>query len=918
MNDRSDERQPYVGGTDDPGDGQGPYGTPHREGHRPEDPYLGQYGQQYSDPAQEYAPYPGSGQAPPAPGTPGGPEAWFRDDAGQAGGPGLDGLFTPAPQAAGTPDPGYGQQQPGYPQDYQQQGYPQGYQQQQAYQQQGYDQGGYPQQPQQQQPYAPQSYAGEQYGGGQYDGGQQGYATPQVPPQHDQGQSGQGGHGSQGDQAGWSGQGGQSGQGSGQGGGQDWADQAGFFRAEPPEEPRRGRRSSGQASSGAGQGGRGSGGSGGGSGGSGGGYGSGGGWGDYDRPGGWLMDQTLTGIHLGLTGEIGMPTYTEAYQRYETRRGAEAAAAAGAALTVTEEPDIAPLPGPSQSPVYRLPGSGAEERMAGIPVGGKKGGKLSGMMRSSALMASGTIVSRITGFIRNLVIAAALGMAVFANTYNVANTMPTLLYILVGGGALNAVFVPQLVRAMRNDEDGGEAYANRLLTLVMTILLVLTVLAVVAAPWLIRILANSLAEQEAEFELAITFARYCLPIIFFMGVHVMFGQILNARERYGPMMWTPVLNNLVIIATFALYIWVAGTQHSSGMTAARITPDEARLLGIGTLLGMVVQSLAMVPYLKAARFHFRPRFDWRGHGLGKAAGLAKWTFLFVLANQLGYLVTTQLANAIDSDAQKQGIDWGVGFTSYTNALLIWQLPQAVITVSVMAAMLPRMSRAAADNDKTSVRDDISAGLRMSAVAIVPCAIVFVALGRDIGGLMFAPTGVQSAHWVGYMLMALGLGLIPFSAQYVLLRGFYAYEDTRTPFLNTVWVAATTAALSALAFVALPTKWAGVGMAGAYGAAYLVGVSLAARRLKKRLGDLDGRRVTRTYTRLIVASAIGGAAAFAVARVCTNALGNGFGGSLAAVLAGLATMGVVFLIAASRMRIDELSAMTGMVKGRLGR
>lgn len=912
MSDRRDERQPYDGGTDDPADGQDPYSPLHDE-RRPVDPYLGQYGQQYSDPAQEYAPYPpppeaGSWQS--APPQQSG-DGWFRDDPGGQSG-GLDGVFAPTPQAPGAA-PGY--QQPGYDQGQGGQGG-----QGQGYGQQPYDAaygGQPPQYPGQQYPEQqyqdPQYPAGQQYQDPQYANdpyAAQQYAAPQVPPQQyeqpqqygpgqDQGQGqGHGGQG-QGDQ----GHGGQGG-GYGSGGG-------GQYPPEPPPERRRSRRSSAQAAPeapGAGSGDR--------RGGSGGGYGAGGGWGDYDRPGGWLMDQTLTGIHLGLTGEIGMPTYTEAYQRYETRQRAEAAAAGS--LTITEPDLVEPLPEPSQSPVYRLPGSGAEERMAGIPVGGKVGGRLSGMMRSSALMASGTIVSRITGFIRSLVIAAALGTAVFANTYNVANTMPTLLYILVGGGALNAVFVPQLVRAMRNDDDGGEAYANRLLTLVMTLLLALTALAVFAAPWLIRIMANSLAEQEAEFELATTFARYCLPIIFFMGLHVMFGQILNARERYGPMMWTPVLNNLVIIATFGLYIWVAGTQHSSGMTAARITPDEARLLGLGTLLGMIVQSLAMVPYLRAARFHFRPRFDWRGHGLGKAAGLAKWTFLFVLANQLGYLVTTQLANAIDSDAQTDGITWGVGFSAYTNALLVWQFPQAVITVSVMAAMLPRMSRAAADNDKTSVRDDISAGLRMSAVAIVPCAVVFVALGRDIGGLIFAPTGVNSAHWIGYMLMALGLGLIPFSAQYVLLRGFYAYEDTRTPFLNTVWVAATTAALSGLAYLVLPTKWAGVGMAGAYGAAYLVGVMLAARRLKTYLPDLDGRRVTRTYTRLIVASALGGVAAFAVARMCTNSLGNGFGGSLAAVLAGLVAMAVVFLIAASRMRIEELSAMTGMVKGRLGR
>ncbi|MGW1989985.1 murein biosynthesis integral membrane protein MurJ [Embleya sp. NPDC001921] len=895
MSDRSDERQPYTGGSAEPDDGA--HDDPYR-GRPPADPYLQQYVDPYGQPADPYAAQP-------------------HDPYAQPGDPGY--------HDPNAPQPGYGEQP--YPQ---QGGYP--------------GQGGYG--------VGPEPVYGDPYGSGSGQGGYDPYAqqapqqpaqdgggawfrdelsdppandpyvgvdelfTPEPPQHYDPSRpydpSGQGGQPHQGHQA-------QQYGGGGYGSGDPYQQQHQAPPAQnyPQQQPHQQQPHQHQAhqqpahqqpvhqqayvpqqpSPQQGQG----------------------GWGDYDRPGGWLMDQTLTGINLGLAGDIaGMPSYTEAYQRYETQHRAEAAAASMSASAVLDAPPV-PL-NPSTSPVYRMPGSGAEERMAGIPVGGesKKGSKLGGIMRSSAVMAAGTIVSRMTGFVRNLVAAAALGTAILANTYNVANTMPTLLYILVGGGALNAVFVPQLVRAMRQDDDGGEAYANRLLTLVMTVLAGLVVIAWLGAPLLIRAFANSLAKHHQDYELAITFARYCLPIIFFMGLHVLFGQILNARERYGPMMWTPVLNNIVIIATFGLYIWVAGTAKNTGQNSDTITPDEIRLLGLGTLLGMIVQSMAMVPYLKAARFRFRPRFDWRGSGMGKALGLAKWTFLFVLANQAGYLVVTQLATAIDVNARDENIQYGVGFTAYSSALLIWQLPQAVITVSVMTAMLPRMSRAAADGDLASVRGDISSGLRLSAVAMIPCAAIFVALGRDIGGFIFAPTGEQSAHWIGYMLMALGLGLIPYSAQYVLLRGFYVYEDTRTPFLNTVWIAGAQAAFAGLAFIALPTKWAGVGIAGGYSLAYLVGVVLAAQRLKKRLGDLDGRRVTRTYTRLLIAAGIGGAAAFFVARVCTGHFGSAMGGSAIAVGAGIVTMFVVFFIAANRMRVEEMSAMTGMIKGRLGR
>ena len=195
-----------------------------------------------------------------------------------------------------------------------------------------------------------------------------------------------------------------------------------------------------------------------------------------------------------------------------------------------------------------------------------------------------------------------------------------MIYILTVGGGLNSVFVPQLVRAMKDDEDGGEAYANRLLTLVIVVLGALTALAVLAAPLLVRVLSTPVASDPAANDVAVTFARYFLPTIFFMGIHVVMGQILNARGRFGAMMWTPVLNNIVIIVTFGLFIWVYGTAETLRHGASRPSRRRAmRLLGIGTLLGLVVQALAMIPYLRETGFRLRLRFDWRGHGLGKAA-----------------------------------------------------------------------------------------------------------------------------------------------------------------------------------------------------------------------------------------------------------------------------------------------------------
>ncbi|MET8943215.1 murein biosynthesis integral membrane protein MurJ [Streptomyces sp. NPDC004542] len=583
-----------------------------------------------------------------------------------------------------------------------------------------------------------------------------------------------------------------------------------------------------------------------------------------------------------------------------------AAPAGGAAAS-------APAPAAPGGPT----GPGQEATAPAAPVApvGKKGGKAAGLLKSSAVMAAGTMVSRLTGFVRSALIVSALGLGLLGDSFQVAYQLPTMIYILTVGGGLNSVFVPQLVRAMKEDEDGGESFANRLLTLVMVALAALTALAMFAAPLLVRMLSNSVATNPAANEVAVTFTRYFLPSIFFMGIHVVMGQILNARGKFGAMMWTPVLNNIVIIVTLGMFIWVYGSAANSHMTVTNIPQEGQRLLGVGVLLGLVVQALAMIPYLRETGFRLRLRFDWRGHGLGKAAMLAKWTVLFVLANQAGAMIVTQLSTAAGKDSAVAG----TGFAAYANAQLIWGLPQAIVTVSLMAALLPRISRSAAEGDGGAVRDDISQGLRTTAVAIVPIAFGFVSLGIPMCTLIFGSSGTSEATNMGYMLMAFGLGLIPYSVQYVVLRAFYAYEDTRTPFYNTVIVATVNAGASGACYFLLPARWAVAGMAAAYGLAYAIGVGVAWKRLRKRLGgDLDGARVTRTYARLCIASVpaalLSGAACYGIG----HTLGQGVLGSFAALLAGGAVLLGVFFVAARRMRIEELNSLVGMVRGRLGR
>ncbi|GAA1580873.1 hypothetical protein GCM10009789_38420 [Kribbella sancticallisti] len=500
-------------------------------------------------------------------------------------------------------------------------------------------------------------------------------------------------------------------------------------------------------------------------------------------------------------------------------------------------------------------------------------------------MALGTVVSRLTGFVRSALLAAALGSALFADAFTVANTIPNILYILLLGGALNAVFVPQLVRAMTRDRDGGVAYTNRLLTAAGALLLVITVAATAAAPVVVDVYTDFTGAQR---ELTVMLARYCLPQIFFYGLFTIAGQVLNSHGRFGPMMWAPIVNNLVVIGVAASYLVLAANARNAGDPGSQ----AAGLLGLGSTLGVALQSAVLIPFLHGVGYRWSPRFDWRGSGLDKAARLAGWTVLVVVVNQLGYWVVIQLSTKVSQLADQQHLGYGVGYSAYSNAHLLWMIPQGVVTVSLLTALLPRLSRQAEAGDLTSMRADLSEALRVSGTFIVPSAFVFVALGPQITTVVFRYGNVSDgdALVMGQMLSAFALGLIPFSAQYLLVRVFYAFEDTRTPVVVAAWITGIHVLLSVICFATLPARWVVTGMAAAYGVAYAAGLWITARKLRRRLGQLGGRGVRRTYTRLIIASAAASAVTFAIANVLTKAMGTAFPGPAVTLAGG----GLVFL------------------------
>jgi putative peptidoglycan lipid II flippase len=524
-------------------------------------------------------------------------------------------------------------------------------------------------------------------------------------------------------------------------------------------------------------------------------------------------------------------------------------------------------------------------------------------------MAIGTVASRGTGFVRNAAIVAVLGVHTVGAAYNVANTTPNIVYELLLGGILTSVVVPLLVRAAQNDTDGGEAYAQRLLSLVVVTLLLASVVLVVLAPQLVALYMHD-ADDDTR-RLATVLARYFLPQMLFYGAGAVMGAILNARERFGAPMWAPVLNNVVVIATCGLFLALPGT---SGVSASSITSTQELVLGLGTTLGIVAQTIALVPSLRAAGFRFRFRTDLRGTGLGEIGRLARWVLLYVVANQLAYLVVVNLAN-------KQVLnDNGRGYASYVNAFVLWQLPHAIIAVSVITALLPRMSRAAADDRLPDLRDALNRGLRLTASVLVPAALAFIVLGRVLATVVFGHlnTSAEEARFIGTLLAVFAIGLVPFSAYQLQLRAFYAMHDTRTPTLINLGVNATLIAVDVPLYLALPDHLKVIGLAAGHASSFVVGLLICSRVLSRRLGGLAGGLVVRTAVRCLVAALLPAAVAAVAAALAVRVLGEGTAGALLALVVGTAVLGAGYVALARRLRVPEVDEVLGPVLSRLSR
>ncbi len=536
---------------------------------------------------------------------------------------------------------------------------------------------------------------------------------------------------------------------------------------------------------------------------------------------------------------------------------------------------------------------------------------MTSLERSTRTMAFGTVASRGTGFLRTLVIAAVLGVTAVGTAFNVANTAPNIVYELLLGGVLTSVVVPLLVRAAKNDDDGGEAYAQRLLSLTVLVLGGAAVLLVLLAPAVIDIYLHPKASVDPEViaanaatrDLAIVFARFFLPQVLFYGAGAVMGAYLNTRGRFGPPMWAPVLNNLVVIATGLIFLLLPGPGT---LTAGSITDVQVTVLGIGVTLGIALQTAALVPALRRTGFRFRPRLDLRGSGLGQAGRLARWVFLLVVAQQLALIVVIALST---------GAQVGRGYPSYVYAFVLWQLPHAVVAVSVITALLPRMSRAAADGALPQLRRVLDGGLRAVLVLMVPAAVAFVVLGPSISTLVFdhGRTSLPEARFIGVLLAVFAFGLVPFSTYQLQMRAFFAMQDTRTPALVSVVVSVTMVVADLILYAVLPADLKVAGLAAGQALSYMVGVVVVSRLLLRRTGPGQGR-VLQVAARCLVAVLPGAVVAVLLLVGVQALLGQGFVGALVSLVVCGAALGGSYLVVLRRMRVPEVDRLLGLVPG----
>jgi len=524
--------------------------------------------------------------------------------------------------------------------------------------------------------------------------------------------------------------------------------------------------------------------------------------------------------------------------------------------------------------------------------GGDSGERL---VRSSAIVGVGTGLSRLTGVVRVGALTFALGATYLSDAYILANNTPNIIYELLLGGVLTASLVPIFVE---QDQAVDPDATSAVVTMAVLALLVVTILALVAAPLIVDIYTLRLpdAKAQAQAEVAVPLLRLFIPQIFFYGLTTLGTALLNARRSYFAPAYSPVLNNLVVIAVLLGFAGIAGGEV--GLRQFAENRNYQLLLGLGTTAGVVAMTVALWPAVKRTGIRLRFNPDWRHPALRTMARMSVWTVGYATANQVTLFAVLALANAEGRGA----------VSAYTYAFIFLQLPHGLFAVSITTTFLPEFARLASAGDLKGLQERFGLGLRLLALVVLPAAVGYVVLARPLVGTLLerGAFGSASSDLTADVLVNFALGLLGFSVYLFALRGFFAFKDTRTPFLLNV----AENGVNVLAAFALVGTLGVQGLALAYSLAYAVGAVLALVALRRKLGGLDGRRTVSSVGRITVAAAVMGGSVWAVTGALGEAAGTGAPVSTAVgVLVGLVAYGFGLLV----LRVPEATAVVDRIR-----
>jgi putative peptidoglycan lipid II flippase len=462
-------------------------------------------------------------------------------------------------------------------------------------------------------------------------------------------------------------------------------------------------------------------------------------------------------------------------------------------------------------------------------------------------MALATLVSRITGFVRIVLLAAILGAAL-SSAFSVANQLPNLVAALVLEATFTAIFVPVLARAERDDADGGTAFVRRLVTLATALLLIATALSVAGAPLLVNLMLGD--DPQVNVPLTTAFAYLLLPQVIFYGLSSVFMAILNTRNVFGPPAWAPVVNNVVAIATLGVYLLVPGELS---LDPVRMGNAKLLVLGIGTTLGVFAQTAVLFVAIRRERVSLKPLWGVDDR-LKRFGAMAAAMVLYVLISQVGLVVGTQIASTAAAS----------GPAIYNYTWLILMLPFGIIGVTVLTVVMPRLSRNAAAENTPAVLADLSLATRLTMVTLIPVVAFMTVGGPAMGSALFAygNFGETDAGYLGIAIALSAFTLIPYSMVLLQLRVFYAREQPWTPIVLIVVITAVkiAASLAAPHLTDDPDLVAGY-LGTANGLGFLAGATVGYVMLRANLnppgGQLVGRQVVRTILVTVAASLLAG-------------------------------------------------------------